>query len=146
MPNRVVHFEIEAQDTKRAEKFYSEAFGWNMEQQGPDYGSYVVAQTGPAMPDSNPKNLGINGGIYSAMGNKKVNAYRCVIGVDDIDKAIDDVKKAGGKVMKGLPGPDGKPMPEKMDIPKVGIWAICEDTEENIFSIMQPYPGDWMSK
>jgi len=36
MANRIVHFEIEAKDTKRASKFYHSAFGWKMDQQIPN--------------------------------------------------------------------------------------------------------------
>lgn len=139
MANRVVHFEISARDLKRATDFYSKAFGWEMQKQGEEYGGYVVASSGDA------KELGINGGIYQE-NKKDVNAYRCVIGVDDIDKAIADVKNAGGKVYDKNKTPDGKILGEKMDIPGVGMWAKCEDTEGNVFSILQPYPGEWMPK
>lgn len=57
MPNRVVHFEIEATDKERANKFYADAFGWKMDQMGEEYGGYVVAITG----DPNEPG-GINGG------------------------------------------------------------------------------------
>lgn len=131
MANRIVHFEIEAKDKERAKKFYSSAFGWEMMQQGQDMGDYVVVMTDKM--DS--KNPGINGGMFQAEGEKKFNAYRCIIGVDDIDKSISDVKAAGGKVTG-----------EKTEIPGVGMWALCEDTEGNIFGILQPYPGEWMPK
>jgi predicted enzyme related to lactoylglutathione lyase len=59
MPNRVVHFEIEATDQERAKRFYSDAFGWKMEQMGADMGNYVLVTTGdPQEPG------GINGGIF----------------------------------------------------------------------------------
>jgi len=130
MANRVVHFEIEAQDIKRAKKFYVDAFGWKMEQMGKEYGDYIVVQTGDPM-----EPMGINGGIYKGKTKKEVNAYRCVVGVDDINKAIDDVKKAGGKVLSKKPD----------DIPKVGLFASCKDTEGNRFTLLQPSP-DMMPK
>ena len=46
MPNRVVHFEIEAQDIERAKKFYSDSFGWEMDQMGDEFNQYVVVKTG----------------------------------------------------------------------------------------------------
>jgi len=135
MGNRVVHFEIEAQDTNRAKKFYTDAFGWKMEQMGGDFGNYVVATTG------DPKEPGgINGGIFQGGEKKELNAYSCVIGVDEIDKAIQDVKKAGGKVFDDNKTPDGQNLGEKMDIPGVGIYAKCEDTEGNRFTLLQPSP------
>lgn len=123
MANRVVHFEIEAQDKERAENFYSQAFGWKMEQMGEGYDDYVVVTTG------DPKEPGgINGGIYQGKDKKEVNAYRCVIGVDDVNKAMEDVKKAGGKVLSEKPD----------DIPNVGLYVSCQDTEGNKFTLLQP--------
>jgi uncharacterized protein len=132
MANRVVHFEIEAKDAKRAAKFYADAFGWNMDHQGEDFGGYVVVTTGDRKEPG-----GINGGIFQN-DKKELNAYSCVVGVDDIDKAIADVKKAGGKVFDDNKTPDGKLLGEKVDIPGIGIYAKCEDTEGNRFTLLQP--------
>lgn len=125
MPNRVVHFEIEAKDASRAEKFYEDAFGWKMQRMGQDFGGYTVVQTGSPMPDLN--DFGINGGIY-VNDKKEINAFSCVIAVDDVEKAMADVKKAGGKLL------DEKPM----DIPTIGLYVKCEDTEGNRFTLLQP--------
>lgn len=143
MANRVVHFEIPATDKQRASKFYSDAFGWEMQPQGEEYGGYIVAVTGPQVP-TNMDDMGISGGIYQ-VDKKDVNAYRCVIGVDDIEKALKDVRNAGGKVYTDNKGPDGKDLGEIMDIPNLGKWAKCEDTEGNIFTLLEPSP-DMMSK
>jgi len=137
MGNRVVHFEIEAEDVNRAKKFYEQAFGWKMEQMGSEYSQYVVVTTG------DPKEPGgINGGIYSIADakqkKKQVNAYRCVIAVDDIKKAIEDGKKAGGKITKENETPD--------DVPNVGLFIACEDSEGNMFSLLQPSPDMTSSK
>src|SRR5581483_5375378 len=92
MPNRVVHFEIEAKDKARASKFYADAFGWDMQVQPEEYGGYIIAVTG------DPKEPGgINGGLFQ-VEHKELNAYSCTIAVDDIKKAIADVRAAGGKV------------------------------------------------
>jgi predicted enzyme related to lactoylglutathione lyase len=127
MPNRVVHFEVEASDPERAKAFYSRAFGWQMQQMGEDMGNYVVVVTG------DPKEPGgINGGIYKNMSgsNKELNAYSCVIGVDNIDQSMEEIKAAGGQLLG-----------DKMDIPNVGTFIRCKDTEGNFFSILQPTPG-----
>jgi predicted enzyme related to lactoylglutathione lyase len=127
MPNRIVHFEIEASDRERAKNFYSEAFGWGLQQMGPEMGEYVVVTTG------DPKEPGgINGGIFVAPAGatKELNAYSCVVGVDNIDDAIGNVKAAGGEVMG-----------DKMDIPTIGVFVRCKDTEGNIFTMLQPLPS-----
>ena len=125
MANRVVHFEIEAKDADRANKFYTAAFGWDIEQMGKEYGGYLVVKTG------DPKEpTGINGGIYQTQDKKELNAYSCVIAVEDVLKSMGDVKNAGGKVLSEKP----------TDIPDVGLFAKCEDTEGNRFSLLQPSP------
>ena len=53
--------------------------------------------------------------------------------VDDIDKAIADVKANGG-TLRG----------EKMEIPGVGWFIGGTDTEGNRFGIMQP--TEWVAK
>ncbi|MDQ3810905.1 MAG: VOC family protein [Chloroflexota bacterium] len=125
MPNRVVHFEIEATDRERAKNFYSQAFGWQMQQMGEDMGSYVVVVTG----DPNEPG-GINGGIFVPPSpTKELNAYSCVVAVDNIDEAMSKVTAAGGQLIGG-----------KMDIPTIGTFVRCRDTEGNIFSMLQPLP------
>ena len=126
MPNRIVHFEIEAADRERAKRFYSQAFGWQMQQMGDEMSQYVVVTTG------DPKEPGgINGGIFvSPPGAKKeLNAFSCVVGVENIDQSMASVRTAGGEVMG-----------DKMDIPGVGTYARCKDTEDNIFTMLQPLP------
>jgi predicted enzyme related to lactoylglutathione lyase len=126
MPNRIVHFEVEATDRERAKRFYSQAFGWQMQQMGQDMGEYVVVTTG------DPKEPGgINGGIFASPpgSSKELNAYSCVVGVENIDQSMDKVKAAGGQLLG-----------EKMDIPTVGTFVRCKDTEGNIFTMLQPLP------
>ena len=127
MPNRIVHFEIEAADRNRARNFYAQAFGWEMQQMGADMGDYVVVITG------DPKEPGgINGGIFgtAAGAQKELNGFSCVVGVDNIDESITKVKSAGGQVLG-----------DKMDIPTIGTFARCKDTEGNIFTMLQPLTG-----
>jgi uncharacterized protein len=126
MPNRIVHFEIEAVDRERAKKFYSQAFGWQMQQMGPELGDYVVVITGdPSEPG------GINGGLMVPPPpmSKELNAFSCVVDVADIEEAVKNVRAAGGEVLI-----------EKMDIPGIGIYARCKDTEGNYFTMLQPAP------
>ena len=127
MPNRIVHFEIEATDLGRAKNFYSQAFGWQLQQMGEEMSNYVVVITG------DPKEPGgINGGIFSSPPGaaRELNAYSCVVGVDNIDQAMAKVKSAGGELLG-----------DKMDIPTVGTFVRCKDTEGNIFTMLQPLTG-----
>lgn len=137
--NRVVHFEIHADDVERAKKFYSGVFGWEMQQMGTEYGGYTVVVTGPG-PDDIAKgtvtmeNVGINGGMMLRKGPRPapdapVNGYTCIIGVPDIDATIKKIEAAGGTLALA-----------KMDVPNVGLLAYYHDTEGNIFGVIQPVP------
>jgi predicted enzyme related to lactoylglutathione lyase len=115
--SRVIHFEIPAAEPERAAAFYKKAFGWSIEKwQGPT--EYWMVTTGA---DGAP---GINGGLLKKQA--PTTATTNTIGVDSVDKAIDAVKSAGGKLV----------MP-KTPIPTIGYFAYLEDTEGNLFGVMQ---------
>ncbi len=135
--NPVVHFEMGYNDRERIKKFYSTAFGWKMQQFGEDMGNYVVAQTTETDEQGMVKTPGaINGGFYQKAGPSS-QAPSVVISVDDIKQAVEDVKKAGGKILGGMTA-DGKRTMEPTMIPGVGLWISFEDTEGNRVSLLQP--------
>ena len=115
--SRVIHFEIPAGDPERATNFYRKVFGWKIEK-WPGPMEYWMVSTGA---EGTP---GINGGL---MKNTDVKTTTNTIGVESVDDAIETVKKAGGKLI----------MP-KTAIPTVGYFAYLEDTEGNLFGVMQP--------
>jgi len=138
--NRVVHFEIHADDVDRAKKFYEDVFGWEMTQMGPEFGNYVIIKSGPTMDEVAAgakltlENIGINGGMMKRNAPKPPEglspmSFVCVIGVDNIDTYIEKSKAAGGK----------EHMP-KTHMPGVGFVAYWADTEGNIFGMIQPEP------
>jgi predicted enzyme related to lactoylglutathione lyase len=115
--SRVIHFEIPASDPERASAFYKKVFGWEIEK-WPGPMEYWMVTTGAE------RTPGINGGL---MKNTNVKTTTNTIGVESVDGAIETVKKAGGKLI----------MP-KTAIPTVGYFAYLEDTEGNLFGVMQP--------
>jgi predicted enzyme related to lactoylglutathione lyase len=114
--SRVIHFEIPASDPERASAFYKKVFGWKIEK-WPGPTEYWLVTTGP---EGTP---GINGGL---MKNTDVKTTTNTIGVESVDGAVDTVKKAGGKLI--VP---------KTAIPTVGYFAYLQDTEGNLFGVMQ---------
>ena len=123
--NSVVHFEMPYKDPKKVSKFYSSAFGWDMNYL-PKMGNYVLATTSPVDKNQMHKNKGaINGGFFPK--GDYGNSPHLVISVEDIKKHIEIVKKAGGKII-------GK----TMDIPEVGKFAMIKDTEGNHIGMLQP--------
>lgn len=137
--NPVVHFEIGYEDRERMKKFYSSTFGWQMQQMGADMGNYVVAITGESDdPSGRPTKPGyINGGFYQKTKDPSSHAPSFVISVDNIEQAVKDVVKAGGKILGGM-DVTGKHTDKPQMIPSVGLWISIEDTEGNRVSLLQP--------
>ena len=127
---RPVHFEIQADDIKRARAFYAEAFGWTFE----DYSQFVGAPyfgviTGP---DSEP---GINCGLLprpvpAPAPEQGTNAWVMTMGTDDFDATAARIIAAGGQV--ALP---------KMALPGMAWQGYFIDTEGNTFGLHQPDPN-----
>jgi predicted enzyme related to lactoylglutathione lyase len=118
---RVTHFEINADDPKRAIKFYEKVFGWKITKwEGPvDYWLVTTGET---------DETGIDGAIMERM---EKGAATCIfVDVPFVDEFLKKVVQA-----------DGKALTEKTAIPGVGYSAYCKDTEGNIFGIFQRDPS-----
>lgn len=115
---RVIHFELSADDPERAAKFYREVFRWKIEKWSGSQ-DYWLITTGES------KEPGIDGGLMPRQhpGASTVNS----IEVDSVDATVEMVEKAGGKVVA-----------PKMTIAGVGYLAYLQDTEGNVFGVMQP--------
>jgi uncharacterized protein len=121
MANRVVHFDIYADDVERAIAFYQAAFGWAIQKvEGMDY---WLITTGEGEP-------GINGGLgprtSPTQGNVPQFGYTCTVDVEDVNITFAAALAAGGSEVH-------KPVP----IPGVGYIAYIRDTEGNHLGLMQ---------
>ena len=126
--NPVIHFEMPAEDRKRMADFYTNAFGWQTQQLGPEMGEYVLATTTESDENGRPKRPGaINGGFFQKTDDKSSQYPSVVIGVEDIKNQMKKVEGAGGKIL-------GEPM----QIPGVGWFVSFLDTEGNRVSMLQP--------
>ena len=124
--DRVVHFEIPADDVERAKKFYSENFGWKLNQLGPEVGNYELVQTGPTDEQGMPQDRGfVNGGLMRR--DPSASSPVLVIAVADADQTVEKVKKSGGRLVG-----------EILDIPNVGRYARVQDTEGNVIGVIKP--------
>ncbi len=127
-PCPVVHFEMPYRDAARAARFYAEAFGWQMQQLGPEMGDYLLATTATADSAAPGAVRGsINGGLFPFKPDWPMQHPSVVIGVDDIRAAMARVATAGGAVL-------GEPMA----IPGVGDYVSFTDSEGNRHSLLQP--------
>jgi len=125
--NPVVHWEMPAEDKSRVSKFYTEAFGWQMQQMGDEYGGYLMAMTTES-DQKGPKNPGaINGGFFDKSDKEGYQYPHLIISVDNLEESRQAVEKAGGTILG-----------EAMDIPNVGKYLSFKDTEGNIVGMLQP--------
>jgi len=116
---KVIHFEIPAENTKRAVAFCERVFGWKFDKY--EGMKYWLATAGE---DKEP---GINGAVAEkdAFHPTTINT----INVPSFEDAAKRIEATGGKIL----GP-------RMAVPNVGYMAYCKDTEGNIFGIMQMDP------
>lgn len=115
-PASVVWFEIPADDTNRAKKFYNSLFGWKMNAL-PHMEDYTHMDTGG--PDDSP-----DGGLMKRMHPQQtITQY---VSVPSIAKFVAKVEKLGGSICK-----------PKTAVPGMGFFAICQDTENNTFAIWE---------
>jgi predicted enzyme related to lactoylglutathione lyase len=127
----IVHFEIPADDVERSKKFYNDLFGWKIEKwPGTDDSKLTSAATGQPIEywivtttdDKGNKALG-GGMMKRQMPQHQVTNY---IGVNSVDEYSSKVEKLGGKVIA-----------PKHAVPGMGHFALCLDTENNVFAIWE---------
>jgi predicted enzyme related to lactoylglutathione lyase len=123
MPGTMVHLEIPAGNTQKAQDFWGSLFGWEFKEfPGPT--EYHMTQFS--------ENTG--GAIYAPdPANKR--GTRVYFDVDDINAGNERVKELGGEAGEALP------------VPGMGWFSICKDTEGNEFGLWQtddqaPTPGE----
>lgn len=118
--NRVVHFEIPADNPAALTQFYGTLFGWTFTKApipGPEYWLCDTGKDGP----------GINGGIMARQDPRQpVTNY---VDVASIDETLTKAVAHGGKV--ALP---------KTSIPGVGAFAAVIDPQGNVCGLWQQTP------
>ncbi|TQJ52025.1 VOC family protein [Phycicoccus sp. SLBN-51] len=125
MSGRVVHFELPFDDGARARSFYSELFGWQMEDvPGMDYS---LVMTGPVGEQGSTEPGYINGGMTERGG--PVERPVLTIDVDDIDATLEEVAKRGGSTVVG-----------RQPVGPMGWTAYFRDPEGNVMGLWQTNP------
>ncbi len=130
MSNRVVHFEIQADEIERAAQFYRDVFGWKIEKYpGVDFEYWFVLTA-----DIKSTEPGISGGLLKRPTKTPpqecgANAFVCTVQVDNFEETAKKIEEAGGKVA----------MP-KFALKGMAWQGYFLDTEGNTFGIHQPDP------
>lgn len=97
MHGQVGHFEIPAENTERAKKFYAATFGWKFsEVPGMDY---TMVTTGPVDEKGMPKEPGFIGGGIGKRGGMLEHPVVTIM-VQDITEVEKHIEKAGGKILQ----------------------------------------------
>jgi predicted enzyme related to lactoylglutathione lyase len=118
MGDQVVHFEINALESRRAQQFYGKLFKWNIKADNPM--NYGIVNTG--------KKDAVQGGIGQVEAGSQpfVTFY---IGVDNPQKYLDHAVKLGGRIIKPL-----------TVIPDMVTYAQFADPEGNIVGLVKNQP------
>jgi predicted enzyme related to lactoylglutathione lyase len=114
MGNPIVHIEIPVTDLDKAKIFYSKLFAWKVDVT-PEM-NYAVFDTGT------PPNGGFSTFLKTATGGCLLHIY-----VDDIEKKLREIEKAGGKTVT-----------KKTEIPQFGWYATFKDIFGNIIGLFTP--------
>jgi predicted enzyme related to lactoylglutathione lyase len=123
MADKVVHFEIPADDLDRARTFYREAFGWAINSI-PEL-DYSTVETTPTDDTNMPTELGaINGGMMRRQA--PITGPVLTIGVADVDASLRRIEELGGKV--AIP---------KQAVADMGFTAYFSDPEGNLVGLWE---------
>lgn len=122
--DKVVHFDIPVEKPERASKFYQSAFGWRIDSV-PNMDYWMVNTVEVDQKSRMPKEAGaINGGLYKKA--RKEDVAVIVVNVPSVDKALEKIKKAGGKVVS-----------PKAAVGDMGFYAKIVDTEGNQIGVWE---------
>ena len=108
----IVHVEFSAQDRQAAGKFYSELFGWKV-QQIPEM-NYATFETGS-----------VGGGLNPVQETYPAGTVVVYVHTDDIDATLVKAESLGGKTL--VP---------KSEIPGVGWFGLFADPTGNMIGLL----------
>jgi len=115
MGNTIVHAEIPVTDIKKAKEFYSKVFEWKVDIM-PTEMNYALFNTGTPP-----------GGGFTKVDKVKAGGAVFYISVDDIEKKLKEIEKAGGKTVR-----------KKTGVPGFGWDALFKDVFGNVLGLFTP--------
>ena len=124
--DKVVHFEIEADDLNRAEDFYKQVFGWGINKVPMGGGvDYYIIHTAKTDDKGMIQEMGaINGGMFKRSG--KGYGPVIVIDVANLDETLKKIEAKGGTIVSA-----------KQTVGDMGLYARVKDSEGNIIGVWE---------
>jgi hypothetical protein len=124
--DKVVHFEITADDLGRAKEFYGSVFEWQLQDMDmASGGTYTTVSTVPVDEKMMPTEPGaINGGLMQR--SPDIPSPVITVSVDSITDALKRVEASGGGVVT-----------PRTEIPGMGAYAYFRDTEGNTLGLWE---------
>ena len=121
MTGQVTHFEIPADDVKRAQQFFEEVFGWEL---SPFYGSeYLYIKTEKDGAKAPPLER-VTGGLDKRDG--LLEHVTVMFEVESIERTLRMIERSGGKVAR-----------ERRPVGDFGYSAYFKDTEGNVLGLFE---------
>jgi predicted enzyme related to lactoylglutathione lyase len=117
----IVHIEIAAKNREVAGKFYSDVFGWKVQQLPEMNYATFEAEGGP-------------GGGLNPVENNQPTPVMVYIDTDNIDATLHKIQQSGGKLVRPTD-----------DVPGMGQFAFFSDPSGNILALwhtVTPPSGD----
>lgn len=115
----IVWFDIRAANVKRAQEFYGKLFGWRFEQlPGMDYWRIDLGGS-----DS------LNKGGLGQRESQHIGFLNFIL-VPSVARFVTKVKKLGGEIVR-----------PRTVVPGHGVFAVCRDTEDNVFALWETARG-----
>lgn len=123
--DKVVHFEITADDVARAKEFYGSVFGWDLQDQQMGTGMYTTVMTVPVDERQRPTEPGaINGGMMKRTPDTPHPVI--TVQVDAIDETLKKIEAGGGTTVT-----------PRTEIPNLGWFAYFKDSEGNVMGLWE---------
>jgi predicted enzyme related to lactoylglutathione lyase len=117
----IVHIEIAVKDREAAGKFYSDVFGWKVQQLPEMNYATFEAEGGP-------------GGGLNPVENNQPSPVMVYINTDNMDVTLEKIQQSGGKLVRPTD-----------EVPGMGRFAFFSDPSGTILALWQPTmgpPGD----
>ena len=123
--DKVVHFEIPAENEDRAQAFYEKVFGWKVFKSPIPNWDYRLANTVETDEKGMPQSAGVINGAISKRKEGETGPV-IVIKVENLDETLAKLREEGCEIVM-----DPRPVGE------IGTYAKFRDTEGNVLGVWQ---------